>query len=132
VNTSLSGEPTFIHLEREQEREQVSRTRFAVIVTPLTPDDKVLFVWNQSQFKATLPLTSYTNVGLLRSAPGHLAFANFVGTSLDTTPSFFASTLVTDDKADSLDADCNDDDDSSLHLMLPPTLREKMRTTIST
>jgi archaellum component FlaF (FlaF/FlaG flagellin family) len=37
--------------------------------------DHVLFVWNRGKFRATMPLSPTTNVGILRSAPGHKVFA---------------------------------------------------------
>jgi hypothetical protein len=70
--------------------------------------DHVLFVWNRGQFKATLPLSSHTNVGILQSAPGHSTFAQFVG-RCDAALSIFASTVVTDDEADALESDLDDD-----------------------
>jgi hypothetical protein len=42
--------------------------------------DQVVFVWNRGRHKAAMPLTSVTNVGILRSAPGHNVFSSFVGT----------------------------------------------------
>ena len=71
--------------------------------------DHVLFVWNHGQFRATLPLSSHTNVGLLRSAPGHLAFTSFVSDCCLPCPSFFTSTVVTDDEGDAIDSESEDD-----------------------
>jgi hypothetical protein len=46
-----------------------------------------------------MPLSSATTVGILRSAPGHKAFST----------SYFSSPVVTDDEADALEADEEDD-----------------------
>jgi hypothetical protein len=72
--------------------------------------DHVLFVWNRRQFKATLPLSAHTNVGILRSAPGHRLFSAAVGRCQDSSLACFTSTVVTDDEADAFDADADDDD----------------------
>jgi hypothetical protein len=71
--------------------------------------DQVVFVWQHGRFKATMPLTSVTNVGLLRSAPGHRVFSSFLQLSDVTHPTNFSFTLVTDDEADTLESDTTDD-----------------------
>jgi hypothetical protein len=66
--------------------------------------DQVVFVWNNGLFKATMPLTTITNVGILRSAPGHNIYASFVEIGNQEYPTHFCSAVVTDDKADEFDA----------------------------
>jgi hypothetical protein len=68
----------------------------------------VVFVWHHDRFKATMPLTSVTNVGILRSMPGHKVFASFVQMGDDESPTHFSSTLITDDKADAFESDADD------------------------
>jgi hypothetical protein len=67
--------------------------------------DHVLLVWDHGRYKATLPLSPFNNVGILRSAPGHHVFSCFVAMAAATTPTIFASTLVSDDEAEDDDAD---------------------------
>jgi hypothetical protein len=49
-----------------------------------------------------MPLTSVTNVGILRSTPGHNIFSSFVGTPDEPWPSQFSCTVITNDEADNL------------------------------
>jgi hypothetical protein len=58
-----------------------------------------------------MPLTSVTNVGLLRSVPGHNAFASFVNMApdQDVFPHHFACPVISDDEADELDGDADDE-----------------------
>jgi hypothetical protein len=72
--------------------------------------DHVLFVWDQGRYRATLLLSSSTNVGILWSAPGHKVFSNFVGVC--STPALFAPAVVSDDEANLLDT--SDDDHNTL------------------
>jgi hypothetical protein len=72
--------------------------------------DQVLFVWNHGRFKATMPLSGTTNVGIICSAPGHQVFSAFVGMNESASPSCFSSTIITDDEADDLDSEDNEDD----------------------
>jgi hypothetical protein len=76
--------------------------------------DHVLLVWDHGRYKATLPLSPTSNVGILRSAPGHAVFSCFVGMHVDASPppAVFDSHLVSDDEADSLAH--NDDDIDTL------------------
>jgi hypothetical protein len=71
--------------------------------------NQVVFVWQRRRFKATMPLTSFTNVGILCSAPGHCVFSSFLQLCNNSPPpAHFASTLVvTNDKADALQSDAN-------------------------
>jgi hypothetical protein len=72
--------------------------------------DHVLFVWNRGRFTATMPLSSTTHVGILRSAPVHKVFSSFVtmGDSNPLPPNHFCCTVVTDDEADELESDEED------------------------
>jgi hypothetical protein len=72
--------------------------------------DHVLFIWNKGRYRATLPLSSSNNVGVLRSAPGNKVFSNFLGASSST--SHFAASVITDDEADQLESDHDSDDDT--------------------
>jgi hypothetical protein len=74
--------------------------------------DQVIFVWDHGRFKATMPLSAATNVGILRSVPGHKVFTSFV--DLDpgdsTEPqAFFCSAVVSDSEADDLESDADDE-----------------------
>jgi hypothetical protein len=73
--------------------------------------DQVVFVWNRGRFKATMPLTSVTNVGLLQSAPGHSVFASFISMApdQDVFPHHFACPVISDDEADELDGDADNE-----------------------
>jgi hypothetical protein len=72
--------------------------------------DHVLFVWDRGRYRATLPLTPSSNVGILRSAPGHKVFSHFVGAW--AYPALFASPVVTDDEADLFESDSASDNDT--------------------
>jgi hypothetical protein len=74
--------------------------------------DHVLLVWDHGRYKATLPLSPTSNVGILRSAPGHAVFSCFVGMHVDASPApaLFDSHLGSDDEADSLAHNDNDID----------------------
>jgi hypothetical protein len=71
--------------------------------------DQVVFVWNNGRFKTTMLLTAVTNVGILRSAPGHSVFASFVEMDNQEYPTHFCSAVVTDDEADKFEADAGDE-----------------------
>ena len=72
--------------------------------------DQVLFVWNRGRFKCTMPLSPATNVGILRSAPGHAVFSSFVGASNSPSPTHFCCPVISDDEAN--DSDADDDEDT--------------------
>jgi hypothetical protein len=68
--------------------------------------DQVVFVWSRGRFKAKIPLTSVTNVGiLLVSAPGHNVFSSFVVMSHAASQTHFLLTLIPDDEAEGLKSD---------------------------
>jgi hypothetical protein len=73
--------------------------------------DHVLFVWNRGHHTATMPLSPTTNVGILRSAPGHQVFSSFVtlGDAAPAPLNHFCCTIVIDDEADELESDEEDD-----------------------
>jgi hypothetical protein len=74
--------------------------------------DQVIFVWDHSRFKATMPLSAATNVGILRSAPGHKVFTSFVDLNPGATTepqAFFCSAVVSDSEADDLESDADDE-----------------------
>jgi hypothetical protein len=57
-----------------------------------------------------MPLTTVTNVGILRSAPGHNVFARFVEMgNKQEYPNHFLLTVVTDDKAINFEADADNE-----------------------
>jgi hypothetical protein len=56
-----------------------------------------------------MPLTAVTNVGILRSAPGHNVFSSFLAMGNQCYPTHFYSTVVTDDEADKFEADADDE-----------------------
>jgi hypothetical protein len=68
--------------------------------------DQVVFVFHKKKFQVTIPLSPSSNVGILRSAPGHQVFSCFVE---DATPpkepprAIFAYTVITDDEADDME-----------------------------
>ena len=100
--------------------------------------DQVVFVWGRGRFKATMPLTTVTNVGILRSAPGHASFSSFASLATDISPPLFCCNVITDDDADD-ESDPDDDDDatwsaanlegddasSDINLANPPTSIDK-------
>ncbi len=68
--------------------------------------DQVLFVFHGGQFQATLPLSPTTNVGIIRSAPGHRVFSCFVEADKppqEPPPSIFACTVLSDVDADNME-----------------------------
>ena len=70
--------------------------------------DQVVFVFHKKKYQVTIPLRPSTNVGILRSAPGHQVFSCFVEPELppkEPPPDFFACTVITDDEADDLELD---------------------------
>ena len=71
--------------------------------------DQVLFVFHKGRFQATMPLSTHINVGILRSAPGHRVFSSFIDMEYDPSPTHFCCPVVTDDEADALDSDEEDD-----------------------
>ena len=72
--------------------------------------DHVLLVWNRGRFRATMPLSSGANVGLLRSAPGHKLFSCFVAQQSTPSQPHFSCSVVTDDEADAFDSAEEDED----------------------
>jgi hypothetical protein len=67
--------------------------------------DQVVFTWNHNRFKATMPLSGVSNVGILRSAPGHKIFSCYVAASSESTtpPTFFACAVLPDSQADAFE-----------------------------
>jgi hypothetical protein len=82
--------------------------------------DQVQFVWNRGQHRATMPLSTTTNVGILRSAPGHRVFSSFVHSETSSSPSHFCCPVITDDDADSSDDGSTASDDASTDDTLSP------------
>ena len=74
--------------------------------------DRVLLVWNHGRYKATMTLSIESNVGVLRSAPGHQVFSSFIDIEPSDPPTHFCCPVISDDEADGLDSD--DDDEASL------------------
>jgi hypothetical protein len=60
-----------------------------------------------------MPLSPTTNVGILRSARGHQVFSSFVtlgdAAPAPAPPNHFCCTILTDDEADELESDEEDD-----------------------
>jgi hypothetical protein len=78
--------------------------------------DQVLFVFHNGQFRATMPLSPSTNVGIIRSAPGHQVFSCFVESSKppkEPPPTFFAFNVISDDEADNMELEEEDESVSS-------------------
>jgi hypothetical protein len=75
--------------------------------------DQALFVWNRGLFRVTMPLSPGINVGMMRSAPGHKVFANFVAES--PAPTHFCCPVVSDDEADAMESEDDDSDTLSSH-----------------
>lgn len=72
--------------------------------------DQVLLVWDHGKFTATIPLTNANNnVGFLRSAPGQQIFSSFLDLGLNDSQTHFPCPVVTDNEADALDSDKEDD-----------------------
>jgi hypothetical protein len=82
--------------------------------------DHVLIVWNKGKHRVTMSLSPTTNVGILRSAPGHAIFSSLVNTNDDPPPLHFCCPVVTDDKADDSSDDEEDDDATWLNDNLSP------------
>jgi hypothetical protein len=79
-----------------------------------------VFVWDHGRFKATMPLSSATNVGILRSAPGHKVFSCFVALDSSDSPTptnLYCSAVVSDSEADEFESE--EEDDATLSLVLP-------------
>jgi hypothetical protein len=68
--------------------------------------DQVVFVFHMKKFQVTIPLSPSSNVGILRSAPGHQVFSCFVEDAKppkEPPPAIFAHTIITDDEADDME-----------------------------
>jgi hypothetical protein len=68
--------------------------------------DQAVFVFHKKKFQVTIPLSPSSNVGILRSAPGHQIFSCFVEDAKppkEPPPAIFASTVITDDEADDME-----------------------------
>jgi hypothetical protein len=68
--------------------------------------DQVLFVFHEGQCRATMSLNPATNVGIIRSAPGHQVFSCLVDPSTppkEPPPSLFAFTVISDADADNME-----------------------------
>jgi hypothetical protein len=68
--------------------------------------DQVVFVFHKKKFQVTIPLCPSSNVGILRSAPGHQVFSCFVEDAKppkEPPPAIFAYTVITDDEADDME-----------------------------
>jgi hypothetical protein len=75
--------------------------------------DQVLFVFHNGQFRATMPLSPSTNVGIICSAPGHQVFSCFVESSQppkEPPPPF---NVISDDEADNMELEEEDESVSS-------------------
>jgi hypothetical protein len=67
--------------------------------------DQVVFVFHK-QIQVTIPLSPSSNVGILRSAPGHQVFSCFVEDDKppkEPPPAIFAYTVITDDEANDME-----------------------------
>jgi hypothetical protein len=68
--------------------------------------DQVVFVFHKKKFQVTIPLSPSSNVGILRSAPGHQVFSCFVEDAKppkEPPPAIFAYTVITDDEAGNME-----------------------------
>jgi hypothetical protein len=68
--------------------------------------DQVVFVFHKKNFQVTIPLSPSSNVGILRSAPGHQVFSCFVEDTKppkESPPGIFAYTVITDDEANDME-----------------------------
>jgi hypothetical protein len=68
--------------------------------------DQVVFVFHKKKFHITIPLSPSSNVGILRSAPGHQVFSCFVEADKppkDPPPTLFVYNVITDDEADDME-----------------------------
>ena len=74
--------------------------------------DRVLLVWNRCWSTATMSLSTESNVGVLRSAPGHQVFSSFIKIKPSDPPTHFCCPVISNNKADHVDSD--DDNEASL------------------
>jgi hypothetical protein len=68
--------------------------------------DQAVFVFHKKKFQVTIPLSPSSNVGILRSAPGHQVFSCFVEDTKppkEPPPAIFAYNVITDDEADNME-----------------------------
>jgi hypothetical protein len=68
--------------------------------------DQVVFVFHKKMFQVTIPLSPSSNVGILRSAPGHQVLSCFVEDAKppkEPPPAIFAYSVITDDEADDME-----------------------------
>jgi hypothetical protein len=68
--------------------------------------NQVVFVFHKKKFQVTIPLSPSSNVGILRSAPGHQVFSCFVEDAKppkEPPPAICAYTVITDDEADDME-----------------------------
>jgi hypothetical protein len=68
--------------------------------------DQVVSVFHKKKFQVTIPLSPSSNVGILCSAPGHQVFSCFVEDAKppkEPPPAIFAYTGITDDEADDME-----------------------------
>jgi hypothetical protein len=68
--------------------------------------DQVLFVFHLKKFQVTIPLSPSSNLGIICSAPGHPVFSCFVEDAKppkEPSPAIFAYSFVTDDEADDME-----------------------------
>jgi hypothetical protein len=87
--------------------------------------DQVLFVFHNGQFHATMPLSPSTNVGIIRSAPGHQVFSCFIESSKppkEPPPTLFAFNVISDDEADNM-VEFEEEDESISSSPDPATIK---------
>jgi hypothetical protein len=68
--------------------------------------NQVVFVFNKKKYQVSIPLSPSSNVGILRSAPGHQVFSCFVEDTKppkEPPPAIFAYTVITDAEADDME-----------------------------
>ncbi len=68
--------------------------------------DQVVFIFHQKKFQVSIPLNPSSNVGIIRSAPGHQVFSCFVEDAKppkEPPPTIFAYNVITDDEADNME-----------------------------
>jgi hypothetical protein len=78
--------------------------------------DQVVFVFQKKKLQVTIPLSPSSNVGILRSAPGHQVFSCFVEDAKppkEPPPAIFAYTVITDDEADDMELQEETESDST-------------------
>ena len=93
--------------------------------------DQVVFVFHQKKFQVTIPLNPSSNVGIIRSAPGHQVFSCFVEDAKppkEPPPAIFAYNVITDDEADNMElqeetesVSTTEDDILNENLVCPPS-----------